>query len=1256
MAIVHLTAQQTVTFDGIEYSLSGTNATIIKVTTTAKELTLPSTISVDGSVYDVTILRGGSFVDCTSLESLTIPGSIIEISGDGNLFTNCPALTSITFAESSTSLDINGVCFWDRGTSLRYLAILRQFNNPFYMSLLSAEASLDCLTLGDTRIDGLFNYEPTIKKVVITEGVTEINCTFGNVKGLESISLPEGLLSIGPKSFRGCSNLREINIPGTVESIMHDAFCDCKSLPFIGLNLGLKEIGERAFSGCISLEGVTIPEEVTYIGPVAFKGCVGLHSISIPSSVNFIGPDAFEGCDGLREFVIEESETPITICHSNSSNNSPRSLIGGPNVSSLTILRQIENEDSWLYPTSFLSSSENLKEVVLGGSLEKIWDGAFWNATSLKSIVIPVEVTSIGISAFYGCSAIKELTIPENVTTIGYGAFQGCTGLQHIVIEQGSTPLKFDTWEADGPRLFNGDNLESLTILRELDCSRQTGILLNSQSLKSLTLGDGFTDVWNNSFSNLSSLQTLELLEGVEAIGDYIFYGSKNLKSISFPSTLKSIGSYAFMLCMALQEIELPHGLLQIGWEAFAYCSNLSSVNIPSTLSEIGDSWFYGCSNLEHIVIPETVANIASSAFRDCSNLRSVELPKELVNIGNFAFAGCSNLKSIQLTEGLIEIGNYAFKGCELEGSLNIPTSIKSIGKGAFIGNNFSKLTIDQSEEPLRIGEGLLGGTTNFLYIGRQLSFSYDAAAGPALINAEIVEMTDAIEEIQDHLFYRNSILKSITLSPNVKSIGDYSFYECENLKEIIIPDKVENIGSSAFVDCTSLEEVTLPASVKEIGAHAFDGCYLSTVTSLSPVPPVISPTSFIDYVYVSADLNVPEGSEEAYSKADGWKLFKKLTGTVEPDPVEPTAPITLTLNIAAGELADLIANGDLPNVVSLTLTGEINGTDLGVINSLVNLETLDLSGAHIVSGGQPYYEVGGKKYRTHNGMLEQYWLHGVSPKNVELPQVSTIGAAACSGMSFDRLILPLSVTKIEDDAFSDCRNLAYVDIPDSVTTVGDGAFYGCSNLSEVSLGYSVGRVGRDAFAGSALQTLWVWSPVPPTISEDTFDEMTYVAANLHVYEPFKEKYNQNSYWRKFEHMSGEQVTFPVISITISAPSTILDLRTTVQLTAKLNPQFPSIDLIEWKSTNPKVARVSSTGLVTALSEGETEISAAALDGSGTVGSIIIHVVDPTGIESINADNLESNAIIYDLSGRRLRRISDPGIYIINGTKVRIIK
>ena len=53
----------------------------------------------------------------------------------------------------------------------------------------------------------------------------------------------------------------------------------------VSLPDGLTSIGDYAFRQCSSLTSVTIPNSVTYIGDTAFLGCSGISSITIPGNV-----------------------------------------------------------------------------------------------------------------------------------------------------------------------------------------------------------------------------------------------------------------------------------------------------------------------------------------------------------------------------------------------------------------------------------------------------------------------------------------------------------------------------------------------------------------------------------------------------------------------------------------------------------------------------------------------------------------------------------------------------------------------------------------------------------------------------------------------------------------------------------------------------------------------------------------------------------------------------------------------------------
>ena len=92
-------------------------------------------------------------------------------------------------------------------------------------------------------------------------------------KALTSVTIPDGVTTIGGCAFRGCSSLASVTIPDGVTSISDWAFDGCSSLASVTIPDGVTTISYYAFDGCSSLASVTIPNSVTTIGYYAFRGC-----------------------------------------------------------------------------------------------------------------------------------------------------------------------------------------------------------------------------------------------------------------------------------------------------------------------------------------------------------------------------------------------------------------------------------------------------------------------------------------------------------------------------------------------------------------------------------------------------------------------------------------------------------------------------------------------------------------------------------------------------------------------------------------------------------------------------------------------------------------------------------------------------------------------------------------------------------------------------------------------------------------------
>lgn len=111
----------------------------------------------------------------------------------------------------------------------------------------------------------------------------------------ETITIPEGVTTIGQYAFCNCTKLQSVRFPTTLKQIQTAAFHTCNSIISISLPSGITTLGMACFQRCTSLENINLPNSLTTIGPTVFYECRNLKKIAIPSSVTSIGSQAFWG-------------------------------------------------------------------------------------------------------------------------------------------------------------------------------------------------------------------------------------------------------------------------------------------------------------------------------------------------------------------------------------------------------------------------------------------------------------------------------------------------------------------------------------------------------------------------------------------------------------------------------------------------------------------------------------------------------------------------------------------------------------------------------------------------------------------------------------------------------------------------------------------------------------------------------------------------------------------------------------------------
>lgn len=100
----------------------------------------------------------------------------------------------------------------------------------------------------------------------------------------------------------------------------------------------------------------------------------------------------------------------------------------------------------------------------------------------------------------------------------------------------------------------------------------------------------------------------------------------------------------------------------------------------------------------------------------------------------------------------------------------------------------------------------------------------------------------------------------------------------------------------------------------------------------------------------------------------------------------------------------------------------------------------------------------------------------------------------------------------------------------------------------------------------------------------------------------------------------------PVTGISITPATATLEITRSLQLSALVLPSNATNKAVTWSSSDPSIATVNATGLVTAVKSGSARISAKTLDGNFTANSqITVPVINPagiiTGFSLVNADS-----------------------------------
>ena len=175
-----------------------------------------------------------------------------------------------------------------------------------------------------------------------------------------------------------------------------------------------------------------------------------------------------------------------------------------------------------------------------------------------------------------------------------------------------------------------------------------------------------------------------------------------------------------------------------------------------------------------------------------------------------------------------------------------------------------------------------------------------------------------------------------------------------------------------------------------------------------------------------------------------------------------------------AGSLSTKIGNSMWKTIRSLTISGQVNGTDIRLIRKMLKegkLEELNLRDAKIVSGGDSY-DIYGLSKTSENAIGESMFYD-------------------CRNLK--KIILPSSTQRIESYAFFGCSGLKQIELPATCVTVGDYAIAFCDSLTSVTIPAGIMRIGESAFTYcTSLSTIY-----------SEIDNMNDIVSSDYFFSPF---------------------------------------------------------------------------------------------------------------------------------------------------------
>lgn len=488
-------------------------------------------------------------------------------------------------------------------------------------------------------------------------------------------------------------------------------------------------------------------------------------------------------------------------------------------------------------------------------------------------------------------------------------------------------------------------------------------------------------------------------------------------------------------------------------------------------VTRICDAAFMGCDQITEIVLPDSITFISDLAFSYCSNLKSINIPQNVTMVEQGVFDGCINLTNIDIADDATGIR----ADCGLRDTAYFKDESNWENGVLYIGKHLIS-TENCTLESYSVKEG-----TRDIICARGNIKNLSIPSSVTSIDHDHLDIFDTIKvdsknKVYDSRDNCNALIDTATDTmiyagrnakiPNtVKNIGSGAFYCHNELKNIIIPQNIVNIGDSAFANCESLITAYISDGVKNIGVDAFSMC--DKLEDVRLPESISSIESFTFYECKSLEnITLPKNVQSI-----GREAFLDCTSLENMVIPENVSKIDQSAFYGCSALKAIKVDAsnktydsrDNCNAIIESSTGSLL---YGCENSFIPNGVTKIC-SHAFGDVTEFNKlvIPNSVIKIENDAFNHYNELDTSCAVEELYIGNNVDSLENLpiGENLKTCIIGSSITEIPDYCFSHCHQLANISIPNSVTKLGYGAFYDCK-FSDIKIPNKVSYIPESAF------------------------------------------------------------------------------------------------------------------------------------------------------------------------------------------------